>query len=75
MVRAIWGKGQPIVKYRDAAVSPAKTAEPIDMPFELWIRVGPRNHAGLLTGGPDNLWERRILGGKARSIVKYRDVP
>jgi len=25
-------------------VSPAKTAEPIEMPFWLWSRVGPRNH-------------------------------
>jgi len=25
-------------------VSPAETAEPIEMPFRLWTRVGPRNH-------------------------------
>jgi len=25
-------------------VSPAKTAEPIEMPFGLWPRVGPRKH-------------------------------
>jgi len=25
-------------------VSPTKTAEPIEMPFELWTRVGLRNH-------------------------------
>jgi len=25
-------------------VSPAKTAEPIEMPFGLWIRMGLRNH-------------------------------
>ena len=25
-------------------VSPAKTAEPIEMPFVGWTRVGPRNH-------------------------------
>jgi len=31
-------------------VSRAKTAEPIDMPFELLTRVGPRNHVGLLAG-------------------------
>ena len=30
-------------------VSPAKTAEPIEMPFRLWTRVGPRNH--VLDGG------------------------
>jgi len=27
-----------------AIVSPAKTAEPIEMPFGLWTRVGPRKH-------------------------------
>jgi len=25
-------------------VSPAETAEQIDMPFGLWTRVGPKNH-------------------------------
>jgi len=25
-------------------MSPAKTAEPIEMPFGMWTRVGPRNH-------------------------------
>ena len=25
-------------------VSPAKTAEPIEMPFGIWTRVGPRKH-------------------------------
>ena len=25
-------------------VSPAKTAEPIEMPFGLWAWMGPRNH-------------------------------
>jgi len=25
-------------------VSPAKMAEPIEMPFGLWTRVAPRNH-------------------------------
>jgi len=28
-----------------------KTAEPIEMPFGLWTRVGPRNH--VLDGGQD----------------------
>ena len=32
-------------------VSPAQTAGPIEMPFELWSRVGPWNHA--LDGGSD----------------------
>jgi len=32
-------------------VSPTNTAEPIEMPFGLWTRVGPINH--VLYGGPD----------------------
>jgi len=35
----------------DTAVSHAKTAESIEMPFRLWARVGLRNH--VLDGGPD----------------------
>jgi len=31
-------------------VSPAKTAEPIEMPFGLWVRMGRRNH--VLDVGP-----------------------
>jgi len=31
-------------KYRDFAVSCAKTAEPIEMLFGMWTRLGPRKH-------------------------------
>ena len=34
-------------------VSPAKTAEPIEMPFGFWARMGQRNH--VLDGGPQVL--------------------
>jgi len=57
------GKGQPIVKYRDAAVSHAKPAEPIEMPFGLWTRVGPRNHVGLLDGVQVTHTGKGIFGG------------
>jgi len=40
-------------------VSPAETAAPIEMPFWLRTRVGPRNH--VLDGGPDPPWEWAIL--------------
>jgi len=40
-------------------VSPAKTAAPIEIPFGLGTRVGPRNH--VLDGGPDPPWEGAIL--------------
>jgi len=33
------GKGRPIVKYKDTLQS-AKTAEPIEMQFGLWSRMG-----------------------------------
>jgi len=37
------GKGMTVHPY-DTAVSCAKTAEPIEMPFELWTRVDPIKH-------------------------------
>jgi len=43
-------------------VTCAKTAEPIEMPFGLWARMGPGNH--MLDGSPDPqgkgqfFWER-----------------
>jgi len=49
-------------------VSPAKTAEPIEMPFGLSDRVGPRNH--VLDGGSDPPWEGAILKGKGASHCK-----
>jgi len=53
-------------------VIPAKTAEPIEMPFGLSTQVGPRNH--VLDCAPDlpmgrGSFEKR----KGRPIVKYRD--
>jgi len=54
-------------------VGPAKTAEPIDMSFELRIRVGTRNH--VLDGGPDPPMGRdNFEQGEGRLIVKYRDI-
>jgi len=48
------------------SVSPAKTDEPIEMPFGLWTRVGPRDH--VLCGGPDPQGEGTIWSG----VVPYR---
>jgi len=55
-------------------VSPAKTAEPIEMPFGLRTRVSPGNH--VLDGVQIRPWERAVFGGgeKGRSIVMYRDI-
>jgi len=52
-------------------VSPAGTAEPIEIPFGLRTPVGPKYH--MLDGGPDPPMGRNILRGEGRSIVKYRD--
>ena len=41
-------------------VSPAKMAEPIEMPFGFWARMGLRNR--VLDGGLDPPWEGAILG-------------
>jgi len=38
-----WSVGLSVV-----IVSPAKSAKPIEIPFGMWTRVGPKNHAGLL---------------------------
>jgi len=52
-------------------VSPAKTAEPTEIPFELRTLVGPRYH--VLDESPDPPWEGAILSGERAPIVKYRD--
>ena len=44
----------------DHAIICAKTAEPIQMPFGLWARMGPRNH--VLDGIQITSWEGAILG-------------
>jgi len=41
-------------------VSPAKTAEPIEMTFGFWAWMGPMNH--VLDGAPDLPWEGQFLG-------------
>ena len=51
---------------------PAKTFEPIKMPFGLRTLVGPGNHVS--ERGPDLPTKRgNCFGGKGRHIVKYRD--
>ena len=52
-------------------VSPTKTAEPLEMPFGLRSRVGPRNH--VLDGGQHlPIVRGNFEGEKGRPIVKYR---
>jgi len=55
----------PSVGLSVTLVSPVKTAAPIEMPFGLRTRVGPRNY--VLDGGPDPPWKAAILKGE-RSI-------
>jgi len=51
-------------------VSPAKTAEPIDMSFGLWTRMGPKESC--VRWGPDPPWEGAMFGERA-PIVKYTE--
>ena len=44
-----WGRGVPLWSIRTHTVISAKMAEPIEMPFGQWGRMGPRNH--VLDGG------------------------
>jgi len=57
--RVAWSVGLSVT-----LVSPAKIAEPIEMPFGLTIQMGPGNH--VLDGGPD------IPMGRGNSVGKER---
>jgi len=57
-------------------VSPAETSEPIEMSFELWMRVGPRKH--VLDGDAHwrnlaNTIELSMCGGDAVCLSNYFD--
>jgi len=69
--RAAWSVGLS-VGLSVTLMSPAKTAEPIEMPFGLRSWVGLGNH--VLDGGPDSPMGRgNFERSKGRPIVKYRD--
>jgi len=51
-------------------MSPAKTAEPIEMLFVLKTRVRPRNL--VLNGSPDPLWKGAILIGEGATHCKVQ---
>ena len=59
--RVAWSVGLSVI-----VVSPAKTAEPIEMPFGLWTWVGLRNH--VLDGDRDPQWEGTILSGERGKV-------
>jgi len=46
-------------------VSPAKTAEQIEVLSGRWIRMGPKNH--VLDGGPDTHTWRNFCGEKGQA--------
>jgi len=54
-----------VVCWSFTVVSPAKIAEPIEMPLGSRTRVGPGNH--VLDGGPDPPCEGAILKGEGAS--------
>ena len=53
-------------------MNPAKTAEPIEIPFGMWAPAGPHNH--VLDGGSDPPRDRGNLGmgicGRARACPR-----
>jgi len=70
----VWSVSRSVgrsVRRSDTQVSPAKMAEPIQIPFGLRTRVGSGNH--VLDGNqiPHGKWQ--FWGGKRDVIVKYRD--
>jgi len=65
--RVAWSVGLS-VGLSVALVSPAETAAPIEMPFGLKTRVGPRNH--VLDGAQISPWEGAILRGKGAPHCK-----
>jgi len=54
-------RGKPLQSIGHFVVICAKTAEPIEVPFVLWARIGPRNHT--LDGGPDHPMRMGNFGG------------
>ena len=55
-------------------VSPAKTAETIEIKFLLWSRVGPRKHRwGAHWLHPANTIEPSMCGSDAASLSNYFD--
>ena len=57
------------VSLLDTTVNHAKTAEPIEVLFGIWTRMGPRNHV-LQGGGADLPGERAILEGLAHRALR-----
>jgi len=57
--RVAWSVGLSVT-----VVSPAKTAQPIEMPFGLRTGIGPRNHC--ITRGSDPPLEGAITRGKGQ---------
>jgi len=53
-------------------VSPTKKAEPIDMPFGMWTRVGPMNH--LVGGSLDPSRECSIFSGGGAHVAAHCEV-
>jgi len=59
--RVAWSVGLSVGSSHQSATQHAKTAEAIEMPFALRIRVGQRNH--VLDGGQDLPMEVGNFGG------------
>ena len=60
--RAAWSVGLSFCRSVCHSSQLCKTAEPIEMPFGMTTRMGPRKH--VLDGGPDIPWKGAILIGQ-----------
>jgi len=60
--RVAWSVGLSVCRFVCHSSQLCKTAEPIEMPFGLRTRMGPRKH--VLDGGPDIPWKGAILTGQ-----------
>jgi len=60
------GKGISPYARHHSDVNCAKTAEPIEMPFALWTRVGPRKH---VLDGPRSPWEGAVIRERACPVM------
>jgi len=63
-------RGLSVRRRSVTVLSPAKMAEPIEVPFGVWTRVRPRNHV-LFDGGPDPSCEWAVLRGKRHMHGKW----
>jgi len=66
---------RPIAKYMDSVMGCAKTAEPIEMPFGIPTRLGPKKHVldGIHIGATWRILLNRPCAAAIRPCINYFD--